>query len=143
MGIQIVLHKMNGIGVGVGIDHLLDESRIVRLLPAFRHLRLPSAAFWFYRHEDIARTVANVLIIPDAGLARLGCFRCPAVFEQLLALLIEAHHRFLRIVWLGIDLQNVFHALFELRRESRNAPHFFPATASGHVLSRSARSFVY
>jgi hypothetical protein len=44
-------------------------------------------------------------------------------------LLVQTHHRLLRVVGLFIRLQNVFHFGDVVFIEFAHAPHFFPATA--------------
>ena len=67
--------------------------------------------FGLHRAENIGRTTALVFVISSGLPARRSRRWWPDIGMQGYRLLVQAYHRFLRIVWAFISLQDVFHLL--------------------------------
>ena len=88
-----------------------------------------TARFRLDRAENIGCAAALVFVVAPCFAPRFGRRGGTNVGVQRDRLLIQADYRFLRIVRLFVDFQNVFHLGDVVFIEFGHAPHFFPATA--------------
>lgn len=133
MSIEIVHYQMNCFCVGVGLDYFSNEqSKVSSRSSASHSCEMPSA-FRLYGTEDVRGAVSSILTVSATKLPR-GVRQDWENFPQkLLALFVHAYNRFERIIWTFIGLQYVLHSSTKRVVDLRNAPHFFPATASSRL----------
>jgi hypothetical protein len=74
------------------------------------------------RREQIAGAVATVLVVDAARSAWLRGLRRSSLGDQLEWPLVEADHRTLWVVRLGVQLEHVLHVGYEARTDLRDAP---------------------
>jgi len=134
-------------GGGVGIELVHDQDELVRLPVATVHqvphemrpvlapapvgdCHLAPTAERLEGHEQVGRAVAHVFAVVAFGppgtviVCRARRQRGAQLADQLLAALVQADHRPLRVMPAVVDLQHVFHVEHELGRVlGRDAPH--------------------
>src|SRR5208337_1975392 len=123
---------MNGIGSRISGDDLQQIIREQGRRAVWRDLGKVPPRLGLNAAESVGRAAALILAVPQCHPARPHGTRRANVGMQHYRLFIHAHHRFLLHEWPFIESQNVFHARDVLRIQLRDAPHFFPATASDH-----------
>src|SRR5262249_54959345 len=136
MGIEIVYDQANLLGFGeIAIDqssHLVGE---VLFRAPLRHLYMPPAFPWGEEYEEIAGTVALILIIIPGRLARARRQRHLNFPHQLVGARVKADHRVASIIGLGIEIQHVFHPPDKFGIHGRNTPLVFEPGVDGVFLS--------
>jgi hypothetical protein len=83
----------------------------------------------FHGAVDVGRSTALIFVIRPPEFTRPHGSCRPHIVVQRDGLLIEANHRFCRIMRPFVYFQHVFHLRQILVSEICDAPHFFPATA--------------
>src|SRR5487761_1933828 len=124
MGVQVVQNQVNLSGRGItALKQVLYEGDEVRLGSALGELEHPTPAFGLDRHEHIAGAVANIFVIVLGR--RPGLHRQPlsAFSDQLLALFVDADHRFALAIGPRVQFQHVVHAPSIFLGQVANAPH--------------------
>lgn len=115
VGVQVVHNQHDPRGVGVvDLEEARDLGGPVNPGPPRAGIDPALPGEGFDPHEDRAGAVADVLRILFAVMAWAGWDRLPRVSEQLVGLLVHAHHRHIRVIRSVIDLQDVLHAGHEL-----------------------------
>src|ERR1035437_3980299 len=102
---------------------VLDEGHKVHFGAAGGDSDAPLFALGFDGYKEIARPVAPVFVVLTSIPARLDSYRRTGLAKQLLALLIDAHHGFPRIVRTSIETQQPIHPVAILGRDPADAPH--------------------
>src|SRR5271169_1202953 len=124
--VQVVEHQMDTPRRPVdGIEQVLHEGHKVDLGSMIRDLGNPPAAERLDRDEYVACSGLNVFVIPAQRGSRHHRQARTAVVQQLLALLVDTDHRFVRAPWPGIQIQQLVHPLSILLGQYGNAPHHF------------------
>ena len=119
MGVEVVHHQHHGLGVGViHAQQLLDLAGPVDPGPLGQCLNPTPSAQGFDPHEDRARAAADVLAVLAGVVTGAGRERVADFGEELVGLLVHAHHRTCRVMGPGVDGQHVFHPGRELRVRS-------------------------
>src|SRR5215475_1252923 len=122
MRIEIVQHDPNHGGFGVAFVHQpLHRVGEVDLRALLRHLHMPPAGLRFHEEKKVTRAVALVFIIIALRPPWLRWQWLPRLFDELLGGLIKVDLGPCGIIWLGVDLQDVFHGGDEL------CPHLWDA----------------
>src|SRR5665811_1240562 len=115
VGVEVVHHHQHSLGVwvvdGEQVLHLVGPVHPRALSPG--HDPAP-AGQRFDPHEDRARPVAHVLGVLLAVMTRRGGDRVTGMAQELVGLLVHAHHRQRRIPGPGVDVQDVLHPRHEL-----------------------------
>ena len=115
VGVEVVHDQHDGLGVGVVVgEQVVDLTGPVDLGSVGLGVDAAPAAQGFDPDEDRAGAVADVLAVFFAVLTGLGGDRVADLPEQLVGLLVHAHHRSAGIVGSGVDGQDVFHPGGEL-----------------------------
>ena len=109
MGIKVVHHQSDALGLWVSQRDLFDEARPILLGLGFGHLREPPAQQWLVGHENIACATPLIFIIMPSWSARRGWDRHLHLIYQLAGRLIHAYHWKSRIVRSFVDIQHQFH----------------------------------
>ena len=128
--VQVVKDKMDAGGGGMFFHAIVPKKiRRINCRAPQGHGHGPGSRERCDRDEDVPPSVALVFIVKAVGLPR--CHRAAPARrpEELFGRLIEATQDLPFGQWLRIEREDVIHALPELGRELRNAPHFFSATA--------------
>ena len=129
MSTEVVDNKVNRSCVRVSAFDVSQHAREIRVLPALGHLRDMAPGEWFNRTEYVRRSVSYVFIVTtNAAVPNADLFSL--LSQSLDRFLVQTNHGFLRIANPLVQGKQLFHALHVLSREFRDAPHFFPATAS-------------
>ena len=124
MRVEVVQNEMNHERRRIHrLDKVLDEGHKVHFRAAGGDLDRAAFAFGFDGYKEIARPVAPVFVVLMSTPARLDSDRRTGLAKQLLALLIDAHHRFQRIVRTSIENQQPIHPVAILGRDPADAPH--------------------
>src|SRR6267154_1887620 len=129
--IEIIHDQVNGLSEGILFDdmpHHASErgARTIRC----RRGEVPPG-LWLNDTKYVRRAAPFVLIVLLGWAARLGRDRRAHIGVQRYRLFVQANDRLGAIVGLFIDGQHVLHLPDVLLVQFRDAPHFFPATASG------------
>src|SRR6266567_4441935 len=140
VGVQVVHHEVDGLGGGVGGSDLLHRVGEARSLAVAGGVRQVAPALGLDDAEDVRRPVAHVLVIAAGDAARDHGDSRPGRVEELDRSLVQRHDGLPLIQWFRQDLEDVFHPCHVLLVQLRNAPHFFPATASARGGSASCES---
>jgi hypothetical protein len=98
---------------------------------AVGHGHRTKAPVRFNGKEEIPDTSPFVFVVLSSRFARFRWRPTARVFQERRRFFITAAHRFLRIIAMGLQAENILQAGHEFRRDGRNAPQFFPARASG------------
>ena len=116
MGVEVVLHQHDPLGVGVvDIDQLPDAARPVDAgAPAADHDVAPASQRLGHQ-KQVAHPAALVLVVLAGWPARRQRAGRVDLGEQLAAGLVQADLRTQRVIRAGVDLQHVLHAPHELR----------------------------
>src|SRR5436190_19212318 len=85
---------------------------------------MPPARLRFTKQKEIAGAVPFVFIIIAFHLVRLGRDRCSCFLNQLLTGLVEVDFRTLRVVGLGVEVEEVFHLRDKLGTDAGQTPLF-------------------
>ena len=126
MRAEVVEDQMDTSGRPVnGVDQVLREGDEVRLASMIGDLCNASTAERFHRDEHVAGPRADVLVVPTQCRSRHHRQARPTVVQQLLALLVHADNRFVRVPRPGVKIQQVVHPLPILSRQYAHAPHHF------------------
>ena len=96
------------------IDQLLDDARPVESGAPLRHAHLAPAADRLAPEEEVGRAAPLVLVVDPLSMTGADRYRLPLLGEQLLADLVQADLRALRVVRPGVDRQHVLHPPHEL-----------------------------
>src|SRR3972149_4852460 len=124
MGVEVVQNQVNLSGGGItALKQVLYESDKFRLGSALGDLDHPTSAFGLDRYEPIAGALANVFVIVLGRRSGFHGQPLSAISDQLLALLIEANHRFARAIGPRVQFQHVVHAPSIFLGQTANAPH--------------------
>ncbi len=114
VGVEVVHDEHNGLGVGVVVGeqvlHLTGQSILVCVVGR----RRGASRVGVRPDEDRAGAVADVLAVFFLVMPGLGVDRVANLLQQLVGLLVHAHHRPARIMGSGVDGQDVFHPSGEL-----------------------------
>jgi len=103
MRVEVVEYQMDATCRRIDLfEQVLDKSDEVGLGTMIGNLHGPSSALGFDRHEQVAGTAPNVLIILPQGHSGPDRQRSPGILEQLLALLVQANDRFSRSERTGV-----------------------------------------
>src|SRR5262245_7718624 len=148
VGIQVVLHQPDLLGLGViPVHQLLHAPRIVLAGAPLTDPDMTPAAQRLAQQQLVADALALVLVVHLRRVARPRPPRRPHLAEELLARLIEADHRVLRVVRQQVGLDHVLQAPdvlgVGLRRDAprRDDPRldvvFFSACRTVSVLTAS------
>jgi len=86
--------------------HLLDE---LLLAAALCHLNVSPADEWLAHHEEVPCTVALVSIVVPSDRSRAGRERVADVLVERLVTLVEADDRTSWVVWLVVEVEDIFH----------------------------------
>ena len=124
MGVEFVQNQVNLSGGDIGaLKQVLYEGDEFRLGSALGDLDPPMPAFGLHRREHIVGALANVFVIVLGRRPGFYGSRLSAVSNQLLALLIEADHRFALAIGPRVQFQHVVHAPSIFRSQVANTPH--------------------
>ena len=115
VGVEVVHDQHDGVGVGVVVgEQVLHLTGPVDPGPVGLGVDAAPAAQRLDPDEDRAGAVADVLAVFFPVPAGLGGDRVADLPQQLVGLLVHAHHRSAGIVGSGVDGQHVFHPGGEL-----------------------------
>ena len=92
--------------------------------PPRRCCHAPPAGQWLAGQKQVADALPPVLVILPPGLSRLRRKGRPGVSQQLGGRFVEANHRPLRVVWFGVQIQDILHVGHEVGAHLGNAPLF-------------------
>ena len=131
MAIEVIHDKVDGLGEGILFDDMPDHaSELGAGTIRCRRGEVPPG-LWLHDAKYVRRAAPLVLIVLFGWLPRLGWDRRAHIGVQRYRFFVQANHRLGCIVRPFIDGQHVLHLLDVLFIQFRDAPHFFPATASG------------
>src|ERR1700674_192585 len=130
VGVQVVHYEVDGPGRGVGGGDLLHRVGEARSLAVAGGVGQMAPALGLGDAEDVRRPMAHVLVVAAGDPARDHGDSRPGRVEELDRALIQRHHGLPIIQRFRQDLEDVLHPCHVLLVQLRNAPHFFPATAS-------------
>jgi hypothetical protein len=115
VGVEVVHHQHDPCGVGVvHAQEVVDLVRPVDHGASWSGHDPAPARQWLDPHEDRAGSAPYVLGVLAAIAAGCCGDRITGVREELVGLLIHAHHRHLGVIRSGVDVQDVFHPGGEL-----------------------------
>ena len=131
MDVEVVLDQDNRLGVReTGVGQLLQDVSIIDGAAVIGDLDVAPAFERGEQHEQVGGAVTQVFAIVAFGppgtviACRARRQRGAHLADQLLAALVPADHRPLRVMRAVIDLQHVFHVEHERGRvPGRDAPH--------------------
>jgi len=103
-----------GLGVVAG-EHPLDLAGPADLGATGLGIHAPPPAQRFDPAEDRAGSGPDILAVHKTVTAGPGGDRITDMAEQLVRLLVHAHHRMRWVIWAGVDRQDVLHPRCELR----------------------------
>jgi hypothetical protein len=139
--VEVIQHEMNLRRTGVAKGELKDHLGELKAGSVRRGEGEMTASLGLYRTEDIGRSASLLLAISFGQAARTCWPRGANLGMERDWLLIHANDRFGSTIRLLIHFQDVLHLFGVLGVELRNAPHFFPATASSHGCSTTPGLF--
>src|SRR5262245_40311273 len=108
--VQVVLNQSDLLDLGVmHLDQLAQALGIVAPRASRAHPDVSPAPQRLAHHQLVADPLALVLVVLLGQTARPGRQRLADLAEQLLAGLVEAHHRVGRVVRQHVGLDHIFH----------------------------------
>src|SRR5262249_2914754 len=123
MGIEIVHHKANDLGIRIiAVDQQTHTLCKVAFGAAVGHLDMPPPLARLKEHEQVARPLALILVIVALRRARLREGGCPHFLYQLGGGLVHIYHRIARIIRLRVQIEYVFHVPDKLGTHGRDTP---------------------
>ena len=129
MRAEVIHHKMNGAGEGIGAGEPLQGLGELDARAVGRGPGEVAASQRFHRAEHIGGPASLVFIVALGRLPRNRSVSAAFVLMEKNWLFVQANHRLGRIIGLFVERQHIFHALGIGGVKRRHAPHFFPATA--------------
>jgi len=112
-------------------DQTFNLTGNVGVRAAVGHGHHTKAPFRFNGKADLPDTMPCVFVVRSSRFARLRWRPTARVFQERRRCFINAEPRFFRSIEMCLQAEQILHAGHEFRRYGRNAPHFFPARASG------------
>jgi hypothetical protein len=105
VGVQIILHQANVLGVRIDlIDEPAHDFGVVLHGALGSHLDVPAARKWLHQHKQVACAFAFVLVIHALGLAWLDGNRRLYIGMQHHRFLIQADRRVLWVILLLVEV---------------------------------------
>ena len=115
VGVEVIHDQHDGLGVGVVVgEQVVDLASPVDFGSVRLGVDAAPTAQGFDPDEDRAGAVADVLAVFFPVVTGSGGDRLADLPQQLVGLLVHAHHRSTGIVGSGVDGHDVFHAGGEL-----------------------------
>src|SRR6516164_8697166 len=110
VGVQVVLHQADLLRPGVMHVHQIpDTAGVVPPRAAFAHPDMPPTPQRLTHQQLVADALALVLVVHPGRATRSGPLGRSHLAEELLAGLVEAHHRVHRVVGQQVGLDHVLH----------------------------------
>ena len=137
MNIEVVHHEMNCRGLAVSTCQKLKCIGEIRGRPPLRHAHIVTATARFGHHEDIRGAAAAIFRISQQHTVA-STADGPNVSSQLNHFFVKTDDGLACIVRSLVDFHDVQEPRAIVLIDGRDAPHFFPATASSRPALRCA-----
>src|SRR5262245_35572113 len=140
--VEVVDDHMDRLGFAMALRDELECLGKPWRLSIRRGVRVVASDFGLRNTEDVRRSEPNVFVVAPRDPA--GPHRDPqsSAAMQLDRPLVEADDRFALVRRLGQCVEHILHAADVFSVQLRDAPHFFPATASTRGSRALAESFL-
>ena len=142
VGAEVIHHEVNPGGVAVATSDALQRTRERWAFPILTRVREAPAGERLEDTEDVRSASSHVLVVSTGRMSRSNSSARPGRVVQNDGTFVEHNDRLISSERPGVQPQHVLHAPDERLVDSRNAPHFFPATASSRGSSVPTASFL-
>ena len=110
MRVQVVLHESDILGLRIDLIHQPAHDLSIVLHGALRgHFHMPPPCQGFHHDKQIARATALVLVIDPFRMTWLHGYRRIYISMEHHRFFIETNSRILRIIFLFLEIEHVFH----------------------------------
>ncbi|HEV2457611.1 MAG TPA: hypothetical protein VGS80_04540, partial [Ktedonobacterales bacterium] len=108
VGVQVVLHQIDALGIGVALlDQVAQALGVVLLGPVLGHRHMPPAGQRLDHHEEVGGPVPLILVVAPLHVPRSQRQRRPYVGMQHDRLLVEADGGVARVVGHRVERQDI------------------------------------